>query len=146
MSEQNTNVVNDATTTAEGGNTTPQQEGKTFTQDDVNRIVGERLGKEKAKADADLAKREQEIAQRELMLSAKEKITATGLPVDFVDALNISSPEALDKSLSILDKFIKNLKPETPALPVGVSFFKPDGSTGGDGKGDAIRKAMGLSK
>ena len=82
---------------------------KTFSQEDVNRIVDERLAKEKAKGEAALAEREQQLAQRELLLTAKEKLTENGLPVELVDALNVSSNEALEKALSIvktvLDKY-----------------------------------------
>ena len=35
-------------------------------------------------------------------MTAKEKLTENGLPVELVDALNVSSPEALEKALSIV--------------------------------------------
>ena len=48
-------------------NTNPESGAgaKTFSQDDVNRIVGERLAAEKRKGEAALAEREQQLAQRE---------------------------------------------------------------------------------
>ena len=97
MSEQNTN-------TGDTGN-------KTFSQDDVNRIVQERLGKEKTKTEAELAKREQELTQREFLLSAKNTLAEKGLPAELLDALNMSSPEAFEKSLNIFETHtIKNNK------------------------------------
>lgn len=56
---------------------------KTFTQEDVNRIVQERLAKEKARngGEADFAKREQELARRELHMTARELLSEKGLPV-----------------------------------------------------------------
>ena len=56
--------------TVQDGIPTPQEAGRTFTQDDVNRIVQERLAK--VKADPDIAQRLQAIEQREKELTAKE--------------------------------------------------------------------------
>ena len=114
---------------------------KTFSQDDVNRIVGERLAKEKAKGEAALAEREQ---QRELLLTAKEKLTENGLPVELVDALNVSSPEALEKALSIVKTVMDKHKAE--ARPIKISGAKPAESLShAKNTGDSsLRKAMGL--
>ena len=117
---------------------------KTFNQEDVNRIVGERLAKEKAKGEAALAEREQQLAQRELLLTAKEKLTENGLPVELVDALNVSSPEALEKALSIVKTVMDKHKAE--ARPIKISGAKPAESlfhakNAGD---SSLRKAMGL--
>lgn len=117
---------------------------KTFSQDDVNRIVGERLAKEKAKGEAALAEREQQLAQRELLLTAKEKLTENGLPVELVDALNVSSPEALEKALSIVKTVMDKHKSE--ARPIKISGAKPAESlSNAKNTGDSsLRKAMGL--
>ena len=125
-------------------NTSTQEGNKTFTQDDVNRIVQDRLSKEKVKQDAAIAQREQEIAQRELLLNAREKIQEKGLPVEFLEVLNISSPEALEKGLELLDNHITNNK-QAPALPQGTRIFKsePPPAPAVD-EGTAIRQAMGL--
>lgn len=117
---------------------------KTFSQEDVNRIVGERLAKEKAKGEAALAEREQQLAQRELLLTAKEKLTENGLPVELVDALNVSSPEALEKALSIVKTVMDKHKAE--ARPIKFSGVKPAESLShAKNTGDSsLRKAMGL--
>ena len=117
---------------------------KTFSQDDVNRIVGERLAKEKAKGEAALAEREQQLAQRELLLTAKEKINEMGLPAELVDALNVSSPEALEKALSTVKTVLDKYKSE--ARPMKFSGAKPAESLSGvKNTGDSsLRKAMGL--
>lgn len=117
---------------------------KTFSQDDVNRIVGERLAKEKAKGETALAEREQQLAQRELLLTAKEKLTENGLPVELVDALNVSSPEALEKALSIVKTVMDKHKAE--ARPIKISGAKPAESLSrAKNTGDSsLRKAMGL--
>ena len=118
---------------------------KTFSQDDVNRIVGERLAKEKAKGEAALAEREQHLAQRELLLTAKEKLTENGLPVELVDALNVSSPEALEKALSTVKTVMDKYKAEAQPIKI-IGGAKPAevlcrAKYTGDG---SLRKAMEL--
>lgn len=125
-------------------NNNPATGEKTFTQEQVNAIIGERLAKEKAKSEAALAEREQQLVQRELMLTAKEKINEMGLPVELLDALNVSSPEALDRSLKAVkaafDKENNNKKPqrvyEEHKLPVFEDHDNPVNAQ--------LRKAMGL--
>lgn len=128
-------------------NTNPESGAgeKTFTQKDVNRIVGERLAKEKAKGEAALAEREQQLAQRELMLTAKERISELGLPVELLDALNMSSPEALEKALTTVKTVFDKIK--TEARPIQIRGAKAADSLSRipDGTNDAaFRKAMGL--
>ena len=117
---------------------------KTFSQEDVNHIVGERLAKEKAKGEAALAEREQQLAQRELLLTAKEKINEMGLPAELVDALNVSSPEALEKALSTVKTVLDKYKSE--ARPMKFSGAKPAESLSGvrNTGDDSLRKAMRL--
>lgn len=76
---------------------------KTFTQDDVNRIVSERLAKDREKASKELGEREQELAQREFRLNSRQKLMDKGYPESLLDALNCSSEEAFDKALDIID-------------------------------------------
>lgn len=129
-------------------NTNPESGAgaKTFSQDDVNRIVGERLAAEKRKGEAALAEREQQLAQRELLLTAKEKLTESGLPVELLNALNVSSPEAMEKAITTLKGVIDKIKAEAPkpftihgATPASSSTATPSGVD------SQLRKAMGLS-
>ena len=122
---------------------------KTFTQDDVNRIVQERLAKEKAKngGDTDFAKREQELAQRELHMSAKELLSEKGLPVQLSDALNCTSKETLEKSIATIERVLKEYKANATGnikftgFQPGGTDIKPTAEQAGDLE---IRKAMGL--
>lgn len=127
-------------------NTNPDGAGeKTFTQDQVNQIVSDRLARDRAKGEAALAEREQQIAKRELLLTAKEKINEMGLPAELVDALNVSSPEALEKALNIVSTVLNKLK--TEAKPFEISGAKPADSVSATPKGNAhseLRKAMRL--
>ena len=66
--------------TANGGENT----GKTFTQEEVNQIVSNRLKEEREKMkkeqDASFAAREQKITAREMRMNALEKLQEKGLP------------------------------------------------------------------
>ena len=53
---------------------------RTFTQDDVNRIVQDRLAKDREKASKELNEREQELAQREFRLNSRQKLIDKGYP------------------------------------------------------------------
>lgn len=88
---------------------------KTFTQDEVNSIVQERLARERSKEESVFAEREQQLIQRELQLTAKERLHEMGMPVELVDALNVSSQDALEKSMKL----------------VGAAFAKCKGSSNG---------------
>lgn len=86
-------------------NTQPEENGgKTFTQEDVNRIVGERLAKDRAKNEADLIKMEQELKRKELDITAKELLSEKGLPKDLVDILKYSDEESLIKAVNKIQK------------------------------------------
>lgn len=130
---------------------------RTFTQEEVNRIIGERLAKEKTKGDAasaereqQLAEREKQLAKRELLFDAKERIDKMGLPADLLEVLevlDVSSPEALDKALNALQKTI-NEKTSTKGLRV----YLPNRLNQGDPDAEwydpvekQLREKMGLS-
>lgn len=122
---------------------------KTFTQEDVNRIVQERLAKEKAKnsGDADFARREQELVQRELHMTAKEMLSEKGLPVQLFDALNCTDKETMEKSIATIETIFNHKANATSSI--SFKGFQP-GSTGVMPSADTmaedieIRKAMGL--
>ncbi|WP_313132789.1 DUF4355 domain-containing protein [Anaerocolumna sp.] len=122
------------------------QEVKTFTQDEVNKIVGERLAKEKTKLEQAVTLREQELNKRELNLKAKELLTEKGLPLEILEALNYSNEDSLNNSISIIEK---QLKKDAPPIvqgrePVrnGVSYSAQNGSS--PSLDNNIRKAFGL--
>ena len=52
---------------------------KTFTQEEVNVIVKDRLAKEKAKYDKQLADVQADVTRREKLLDAKEKLKEKGI-------------------------------------------------------------------
>lgn len=125
---------------------------KTFTQDDVNRIVQDRLAKDREKASKELGEREQELAQREFRLNSRQKLIDKGYPESLLDALNCSSDEAFDKALGIIDGLmeerlaVKKEEEKQAQLEAGrakpfTGPLNPSRSTGTD----LIRKAMNLN-
>lgn len=104
MDVQNTNQIADPA----AGQGTGE---RTFSQDDVNRIVQERLAKDREKASKELGEREQELAKREFRLNSRQKLIDRGYPESIMDALNCSNEEAFDKALDIIDGLIKERTP-----------------------------------
>lgn len=103
MNTENMNMEQNGTTTpaeVTGGQ-------KTFTQDDVNRIVQDRLAKDRAKTSEEVSKKEQELAAREFRLNSRQKLIDRGYPESIMEALNCSSEEAFDKALDALDGLLK---------------------------------------
>ena len=96
------NLVNNKA--ADGVDTSSMEGNKTFTQDELNHIISDRLAKERGKYETQLAEKEQELSRRELMFTAKERIAETGLPPAILDAINMADAETMEKSLEILQK------------------------------------------
>lgn len=87
-------------------NQNPATGERTFTQDDVNRIVGERLATEKRKQDAAFAEREQKLARREALYDLRDQLKDMGLPDELLPVLNAQDKEALNKALEALKNYI----------------------------------------
>ena len=128
-------------------NQNPDGAGETtFTQEQVNKIVSDRLAREKVKSEAALAEREQQLAQRELLLTAKEQLAESGLPVELLDALNVSSPEAMEKAITTLKGVIDKIKAENPkAVRISGATAASEVTATPNGADAQLRKAMGLS-
>lgn len=130
--------------TPAAGGATPAMEEKTFTQDDVNRIVQDRLSKERTKGEAEILQREHDLARREFVLSARETLTAKGLSHTLLDALNTTSPEAFESSVAAVEELIKEREQRAfhnrpPAYAAGTGTTPMLGS-----RDDEVRQAMGL--
>ena len=130
-------------TSTEGLQTSTESEntGRTFTQDDLNRIVQERLAKEKGKVSEELDKRAAELDLRERKMNAIQKLRENDLPDYLVDALNIETDEAFQKSIEAINKMKGGTASGEPKVigtgnPIGV-VTKPSS----DGN---LRGAFGL--
>ena len=91
-------------TAQQAGNGAP---GRTFTQEEVNKIVSERLQKERARASAAesgpaLAAREQALEDRESRMSCLEYLREQGLQEELLDILDTKNAEAFRQQVSRL--------------------------------------------
>lgn len=136
---ENTNTVENQNqennTAAQTGNGNQQQE-KTFTQEEVNRIVQDRLARVKAAGSMD--QRESALQERENVLYAREAVEAAGLTKELAEELR-----GMDKAT--VDKVIKIVTPY--AQKASEPIYNAVGPTMGSDLGmDAIRAAMGLKR
>ena len=126
------------------GNRSEEQSEKLFTQDDVNRIVGERLSRAKnTRNDKDTADREAMLDQREIRLDAREKLADLGISKDLLPLVNCTSKETMDSSIKLIAEQFK--KPSSKYRIVTGVCNTGNGSGHGKGLSDSeIRSAMGL--
>lgn len=115
---------------------------RTFTQDEVNRIVGERLAKEKAKQDAAFAEREQELARREALFDLRDQLKDMGLPDELLPVLNVQDKEALNKALEALKKHIDDQANEHKQYKVYMPNRLQEGTNHEYGTESELRRAM----
>ena len=85
------------------GTAPEEQQGKTFTQEQVNAIVGKRLAEQKAALENEFVKKEQELNKREMSIRAKELLAEKGLPKDLSDILRYDSEEELVKAIETIE-------------------------------------------
>lgn len=134
-----------------------KKEEKLFTQDDVNKIVQDRLAKEKIKnekaqeeakklakmnadekakyelekKEADFARREAELNKRELTATAKDILAEKGLPNNLHTILNYESADTVNESIKVVEKAIQK------AVEKAVEERL---------KGNAPKKSIGISE
>lgn len=80
-----------------------QAEEKTFTQEEVNRIVQERLSRTK-KDIPDFEAREKELARKELVLQAKELLSNKGMPKELAGILHFTNERELKEAVELLEQ------------------------------------------
>lgn len=116
MEEKNAEAV-ETNASAKGPDADPEQEaGKTFTQEEVNKIVENRLNRERRKLssaligedprEAELAEREKAVLKKELQAEARAWIANKGLPPESLDLLDYLDKESCNKSLEKLEAVI----------------------------------------
>lgn len=79
------------------------QQEKTFTQEQLNAIVGKRLSEQKQQQEADLAKKADELNKREMAIRAKELLSEKRLPKELAEVLRYDNEDELVKAINILD-------------------------------------------
>lgn len=135
----NNNIVSDDN---KGNNT----DGKSFSQEDVNRIIGERLAKEKAKTTQELAEREKQLSQKELEFKAKSMLAEKGYSGELLEAIRCGSDEELAKSLEIIDRLLeqRGVSNADIELEKNKPRFTAPLKSRRNTEDDSIRKAMNL--
>ena len=132
------------------------QQGKTFTQEDVNRIVSERLARAKNAANGSGSDRDAGVAKyldrRERQLDARERLADAGIPKDLLPLVDCSSKEKMESSINLIGSYLGQKK--APTSGAGTYRIISSGTSGNaNGTGDArsrkaspeeIRAAMGL--
>lgn len=99
-----------------------QEQGRTFTQEEVNAIIRERLAREREKAVPQTDEREKEISSREARLDCREYISENSYPAALLDVFCTDNVEDFKNSV---DKLLK-------AFPMIIEQNPPIG-TGGTG-------------
>lgn len=128
MAEENKN-------TQQGEN--EPESGKIFTQEEVNKIVQQRLERAKSKEPDELAKREAELNKREMNLTIREQLSSAGLPNELAGVISAQDEDEAIEKIEILKKYIESQPAHSKAEYNPVK---------GEVKTDPIREAMGLGK
>lgn len=116
-------------------------EDRTFTQEEVNGIVQERLAREKAKYDQQLIDMQADINRREKRLQALEKLKEEDLPAELVELVRTEDDESFNKSIELLKNTYKSQNSEV--ISRSVQNYRP---MSGSSATDPIREAMGLKR
>lgn len=99
----------------------PKQAPRTFTQAEVDKIVQERVARERKKLEAfadgesfenDLIKREKAVTVRELKAEARERFARDKLPESALALVDYSSPEAFEASYKAVADVVAPLAKE----------------------------------
>lgn len=126
-------------------NTNTENVEKTFTQDDVNRIVSERLSRERDKRTTELDEREKELKRRELSIIAREKLDEAGLNKELCKVLRFDDEAELDEAIKQLQD-IQGFNGKKPEKFGKVKFIENKLPPVGNIDIDPIRNAFRLPK
>lgn len=85
--------------------------GRTFTQEEVDRIIRDRLAKDRAKRTApaeptEAEKKEAALTARENRLSCREHLLDSGLPSSLLDAFDTSNIDKFKKAVDVVSGLI----------------------------------------
>lgn len=113
-----------------------QQGERTFTQEEVNRIVQDRLARfktEPSDKEKELEQKEKELTIRERKLRAAEAFNEKSLPKDLLEVLDYSDENKMNENIKILEK----------TYGTKQGGYHPAGGGNPPAK-DPVREAMGL--
>lgn len=115
------------------------KESRTYTQEEVEHIVQKRLARERLRNERETATndadREKALNERELKVTAREKLADAGMPSSLADVLRYENEETLTEAISAIANYKK--KPEKAwGERMGERAYHPD----------RFRHAMGLDR
>ena len=123
MNEQttNTNGTTNANTQPED-NGVQAENGKLFTQEEVNRIVSERLNRERAKAEpSEQEKREGDLSARENKIACREYLFEKGDSKDLLDIVETNDIDKFKKNVDKLAELFPAINANTPRFTSRIS-------------------------
>ena len=127
---------------------TPSQEDaqKSFTQDDVNRIVQERLARERERINSMINEDEgirKELTANRLKLNATKELNAAGYPIELVDFVDCADEKACKESIKKISKVYDLAYQNATADIYRANGRIPGrGNTGGGAVNDKLRNAF----
>ncbi len=134
----NSNVNTEVNNSPAGANAGTE---KTFTQEEVNNIVQERLARERAKNEPTPAElREKELTARENKMSCKEYIAAQKYPSELLDLFDTADMEQFKGNVEKMKELFPRIFMSPGKIPIAVRGC----SLGGVTKPDPIAAAFRL--
>ena len=122
------NIMNTQNPNAETAEASAENTGeKMFTQEDVNRIVSERLNRAKRDSSPQIEEKEKLLAQREARLSCREYLSEQGKPSVLLDILDTSDFDKFKANVELMAEklpsaFASNAKPTGRKVNIGASI------------------------
>ena len=142
MMEDNKNTMNEqqaqqnATQAEIGGD-----QGRTFTQDEVNKIVSERLARERAKGEPTPQElKEKELSARENRIACREYIIDAGFSDKLLDVFPTDDVESFKASVDCLKKVFPQIFGQQTGMTVSTGGEHGTGLSTGCDFSQAFRK------
>lgn len=142
MASTTTDTLSEATTPTNGA-TQPE---RLFTQAEIDKIVTDRLNRERKKmamaaesSGTSITEREAELSNRENALACREYITTNNLPATLLEALDTTDADAFKACAEKIRPYFSAKTPTTRTFSSSPSL-----SGGVSKSNDGIRKAFGL--
>lgn len=109
-----------------------EKSGRTFTQEEVNEIVKNRLSRAKGEKEDDkkrldereteLTKREEALTKKEHRLMADELLREKNLPPESIGLVDLSNKETLKESIDLMSRLFGKKKSRYTPVAGGVSY------------------------
>lgn len=137
---------NKPTAGSQQGFTKPEDNStqRTFTQEEVNQIVSERIKREQSKrldnADNEYETRVKELDARENLLTCKEFVSNNSYPAELLDILDTSDSKKFIETAEKLDTIYSQRK------PLRITTGVPSGDFTGESQEQRIAKAFKPNK